>query len=252
MHKNYYNNWKDITKYYDKAKEASSSFIKTEQFKIISKYIQNKEYICELWCWEWSKLSTFQKGHKKLFWFDISKIAIEKAKIQYPNIKFILQDAENINWYNKFFDCTMSFFVCEHIENPKSYINNMINITKKWWLLVFRFPNYWSPLFPAPPTLYKKSSISKFLTIIKRLFSSNKNFYQNIQPIWEIYECDYDTTSEIYMKKFRNYLLNNNLKILYESSCRDNCPKWFLFKLYSPFKIFKYMWPQCFMILKKF
>lgn len=253
MHKSYYNDSKEIIKYYDEAKEASDSFKNTEQYKIISKYIQDKNKICELWCWEWSKLAVFQDEWRELYGFDISEVGIEKAKKQYPNINFIIQDAENIEWYAEFFDCTMSFFVLEHIEKPEIYIDNMINITKKWGLLVFRFPNYGSPLFPAPPTLYKKSAITKFLLIFRRLFSYSiqENFYKNIQPILWNYECDYDAVSEIYMGKFRKYLKNKNLKIIHESSCWENCPKWPLFKLYTPFKLYKYMWPQCFMILEK-
>lgn len=255
MHKSYYNNHSNMRNYYDKAKESSNDFRKTKQYKIISEYIKDKKLVCELWCWEWTKLSAFKKDWRELYGFDISKIWIEKAKEQYNDINFILQDAENIKWYDNYFDCTMSFFVLEHIENPETYISNMINITKKWWLLVFWFPNYWSPLFPAPPTLYKKSAISKFLLIFKRLFLRHiygKNFYRNIQPIQWNYECDYDAVSEIYMGKFREYLKNKNLKILHESSCRENCPKSLIFKLYLPFKYScNYMWPQCFMVLRK-
>lgn len=251
-HKVYYNDNPEMDIYYEKAKEASHEFKKSKWFWVISNFVKDKNTICELGCWEWTKLSTFRKKWRKLYGFDISKTAIEKWKKQYKDINFLLQDAEDIKWYNEFFDCTMSFFCLEHIEQPESYIKNMINLTKKWWIIVFLFPNYWSPLFPAPPTLYNKNIINKFFLIWKRLIFPQKNYYRIINPIIWNYECDYDAASEVYMKYFRRYLQNQWLKIVFESSCWDDLYAAIKFKLYLPFKYFcKFMWPYCFMVLQK-
>lgn len=257
MHKNYYNKNQNVKKYFDMSHEASMEFKKTEEFHIIHKYLKKWDSLCELWCGEGSKIASFEKEKLILTGIDISETAINKAKKQYPNVNFILQDVERDTIIEKY-DCTMSYFVLEHIQNPEKYIDKMISMTKSWWDLVLWFPNYWSPLFPSPPTLYKKNSLEKLIIIFKRIFKIffDKKYYNSVNPITEVYECDYDEVSEIYMWKFRKLLLNKWLKIKYESSCWHNIPKWIIFKLYLPFKylknnLFKYRWPQCFMILEK-
>ena len=256
-HKIYYNEDKNIDNYFKIAHKASTDFKATKEFFLINDFLEKWNTICELWCGEWSKIASFDSNKFELTWIDISEIAIKYAKKQYPKIDFIVHDVENVS-LKKQYDCTMSYFVLEHIQNPEKYIDKMISMTKSWWNLVLWFPNYWSPLFPSPPTLYKKNSLEKLIIIFKRIFKIffDKKYYNSVNPITEVYECDYDVVSEIYMWKFRKLLLNKWLKIKYESSCWHNMPKWVIFKLYLPFKylknnLFKYRWPQCFMILEK-
>lgn len=225
MHKEYYNTNENVDKYFNMAHEASVEFKKTKEFEMINKYLKRWNSICELWCWEGSKIASFDKKLFKLSGIDISETAIKKAKSQYKNIDFILKDIEKDQIEDEY-NCTMSYFVLEHIQNPEKYIDKMISITKKWWNLVLWFPNYWSPLFPSPPSLYDENSFKKLLIIFKRIinFFFEKKYYNNVNPITDVYECDYDVVSEIYMWKFRKLLKSKWLKIKHESSCRHNMP----------------------------
>lgn len=259
MKTDYYNS--NITeRYYDIAKNWNNDFLKSTEFDILSKYINSNFSICEFWCWEWSKVASFKELNKNLDlnWIDISEYWIKKSLEKNNDIKYIVWDITKTNFENNLFDITMSFFVYEHLNNPLLAFNEMYRTTKKWWYIFLWFPNYWSPLFPSPPTLYWKSVINKTVVIVKRLFWIKK-VYKNVLPITNIdFEPDFDTTAEINMSKFIKYINRNfNIEISEFSSKWENTDNGnILFKLYFPFKIFnksffKYWWPQCFLVIKK-
>jgi SAM-dependent methyltransferase len=256
---NFYNSNK-VIEYYNISETWNKSFQNTKEFIIMNKYIEKNFKICEFWAWEWGKIATFNniKNNLKLFWIDISEYGLKKASEKYKNIKFTIWDITNTKYKNEFFDITMSFFVYEHLDNPLLAFKEMYRITKNWGYIFLWFPNYWSPLFPSPPTLYKKNNIQKIWIILRRIFW-RKKIYKNVIPIIDDkFKADFDTMSEINMWKFTKYIKKNyNISIIEYSSNWDLTNTWNpLFKLYFPFKlfkssIFKYWWPQCFLIIKK-
>lgn len=259
MGKNYYNS--DVTKeYYEIAENGNNDFHLLTEFKHFSKYIKEGQKVCEFWCWEWSKIASFKELNKKLnlYWIDISEYWLEKATQKNKDIDYTLWDITQTPFSSDFFDITMSFFVYEHLNNPLLAFSEMYRTTKKWGHIFLWFPNYGSPLFPSPPSLYNKSMFQKIFLILKRLFSK-QNIYSNVIPITNVkFQTDFDTTAEINMWGLMSHIKKNfNIEIVQESSKWENTEWWnMLFKLYFPFKIFKksffkYYWPQCFLIIKK-
>lgn len=259
MDNNYYNS-NIMKEYFNIAKNTNYNFKLLKEYYIFSEYIKENDKICEFWSWEWSKIASFYDINKKLnlYWIDISEYWINESKKKYPYINYIVWDITKTNFKKNYFDITMSFFVYEHLQNPILAFQEMYRTTKKWWYIFLWFPNYWSPLFPSPPSLYNKSNIQKVYLILRRLLSK-KYIYKNVKPITEVkFEPDFDTISEINMWKFVEYIKNNFIiKIIKESSNWEDIKNWnILFKLYFPFKIFKYSffkywWPKCFLIIKK-
>jgi len=259
INQNYYNS--DVSeKYYDIAENTNAEFYTLNQFNIFAKYIQEWNKLCEFWSWEWTKIASFFKLNRKLdlYWIDISEYGVEKSKKSYPQINYLVQDITKTSFKNSFFDITMSFFVFEHLSNPLLAFDEMFRTTKKWGYIFLWFPNYWSPLFPSPPSLYWKSVFQKICLILKRIFSKLE-VYKNVSPIINVeFEPDFDTTAEIYMWKFiKSIQWKYNITILEEKSDWEDTEKWnILFKLYFPFKcfkntFFKYWWPKCFLIIRK-
>lgn len=259
MKDNFYNS--DIArKYYDIAEKTNGDFGTISEFDIFSKYVKNNDILCEFWSGEWSKIASFQTLNKNisLYWIDISEYGIKMALKKNSEIQYIVWDLTKTTFEDNYFNITMSFFVYEHLNNPIHAFKEMYRTTKKGWYMFLWFPNYGSPLFPSPPSLYAKNILQKILLICFRIFSK-KNIYVNVTPITEVeFQPDFDTTAEINMGKFIKYIHSNyNIEIIDESSKWENIENWnSLFKLYYPFKVFKktffkYWGPQCFLIIKK-
>lgn len=256
---NYYDS-EVANQYYEAAEDANENFQKMKEFNAFAGYVQRHNSICEFWCGEWGKIWAFLDLDKELSlnWIDISQYWIDKAKQKYENINFTIWNIAKTWFNNEFLDIAMSFFVFEHLQNPLIVFQEMFRVTKKGGHIFLWFPNYWSPLFPSPPSLYWKTVISKICLILKRIFRK-KDIYQNVTPITHVdFQPDFDTTAEIYMWKFVQHIKESyDISIVEESSKWENIENGnFLFKLYYPFKIFKrtifkYWWPQCFLIIKK-
>lgn len=259
MKDNFYNS--DVAKkYYDIAESTNNDFNLINEFRIFSKYIDKNQTLCEFWSWEWSKIASFKTLNKdlSLYWIDISEYWVDKSLKNNNDINYIVWDITKTIFENDFFDITMSFFVYEHLNNPILAFKEMYRTTKTWWYIFLWFPNYWSPLFPSPPSLYWKNIFKKILLILTRIFSKSE-IYKNVLPVTEVeFQPDFDTTAEINMWKLLKYIKENyKIEIIEESSKWENTENWNnLFKLYFPFKLFKdslfkYCWPQCFLVIKK-
>jgi 2-polyprenyl-3-methyl-5-hydroxy-6-metoxy-1,4-benzoquinol methylase len=160
MHKNKdFYNWDSAESYYLLASEANEAFSKTIEFTILQKYIASGASVIEFWCGDGSKIWVFPRDRDlKLFGIDISKTGIGLAKKKYPWVDFSVFDFGTMDAkYDRSFDIAMSFFVIEHVDDPEELIRAMKNSITKNWKIILWFPNYGSPFFPSPPTLYKKN-----------------------------------------------------------------------------------------------
>ncbi len=261
-HTEYYNS-KEAENYYQIASEGNGDFFNSSEYSQIVEYIHSWDHVCEFGCGEWSKIATFSNiDGVKLSGFDISQFAIEKARTQYPTVQFDVKDIAHTELSDGVFDLTLTCFVLEHVDDPRIVVDEMIRTTRKDGHIVLWFPNYGSPLFPSPPTLYRKSFLSKVCTIWKRILSawfSESPVYKNVDPILDAeFELDYDTIAEIHMWSLVTYLQKKWLTIEFASSRWENINTGSnpLFKFYAPFRLFKnslcrYWGPQCFIIIKK-
>jgi SAM-dependent methyltransferase len=261
-HIDYYNS-QEAENYYTVASDWNEGFLNSLEYKEISSYIHSWDSICEFWCGEGSKVAVFsEKKDTKLFGIDISKFAIQKAKEQYPMIDFQVMDIAHTHFADATFDLTLTCFVLEHVTDPRVIIDEMVRTTRKDWYIVLWFPNYGSPLFPSPPTLYGKSFFQKVCIIWIRILSTwftKTPVYKNVEPILDAeFQLDYDTISEIYMWSLMRHLREQWLKIEFASSRWENINSGSnpIFRFYLPFKLFKnwlckYWGPQCFVVIKR-
>ncbi len=243
--------------YYSAAEEANRIFTSTPEYSKIVSQISSDMNIIEFGCWEGSKIASFRSSGANLYWIDISKRWIEMAKENYPYVHFLTGDFSEADTFGMKFNVALSFFVIEHVDDPEHLIRSMINILAPGWKIILWFPNYGSPLFPSPPTLYKKSILEKMKCIFKRIITPPSQYFQSVLPIRHEYQSDFDTVSEIRMKLFLDCITKKyGLRVVYSDSGWWNLGTNPLFILYKPFRflsrfwLFSFVWPQCFCILE--
>ena len=71
--------------------------------------------------------------------YPLEEIAIDKAQIFYPHIKFICEDAETIK-HDKQYDLIINSQTLEHVDNPKIIIKNMMKLSKKNGVIFITVP----------------------------------------------------------------------------------------------------------------
>jgi ubiquinone/menaquinone biosynthesis C-methylase UbiE len=248
-------NGKVKNKYYKETSEGNKNFNKGSFFKEITQYLNKNDVLCEFGCGDGSKLKHFKKHVREVWGFDISKEAIRRAKKNIPEGNFFVSNSGKI-FKDKQFDVTICLYTLEHVEDPKKFIDEMINVTKKGGYIICLCPNFGSPLFPSPPELIDKNFIERVLLVLRRLKNYRSRYrnklYKNVKPILDKeWKPDYDTSSEVSLERVVK-LYKNNL-ILAKSFWHYRpflyLPFWIL--AFFRIKPIIYFGFNCFFILKK-
>src|SRR3989344_2849819 len=192
--------------------------------KILQKLALKANSILDLGCGEGTRLNLISTRKKVSIGVDISGTAIRMAKKNYPNIKFINADLENIPLENNSFDLVYSAFVLEHLINPVRVLSEAIRLTKIRRLLVLIAPNYGAPNRASPP--FKGNRVKKlifgfindFLIFFQR---ENKLKWNKVNPIATLdkYDIDWDTTIEPYVGNLLKFLKKKHMRIKYFTTC---------------------------------
>lgn len=89
-------------------------------------------------------LKEADKAGMETYGIDISKKAIEKAKLRSTNSKLIVGVAEKLPYKNNGFDVVVCLGSLEHFLNPKKSLQEMKRVLKKDGLVCIVLPNKWA------------------------------------------------------------------------------------------------------------
>lgn len=136
---------------------------------------------------------------------DLSEKALESARKNFPDIKFLRQSVDKLNFQPKYYDLILSFDTLEHFKNPLKVIESTQKILKDnghFFLAV--------PLEKQFPSLYWLMYSFGLLGKKKRLIGHINIF--NDRDITKLFEkCGYIQES----KSFGGYLIYSILDLLY-------------------------------------
>jgi len=107
--------------------------------KWLKKEISDKKLsICDLGCGMGEGVNLFKSyfNDSEITGVDFSNYAIEKARKKYPNVSF---DCVDITDFEKQYDVIVSSHTLEHFENPPKIFNKIINLAKKYFILIIPF-----------------------------------------------------------------------------------------------------------------
>jgi SAM-dependent methyltransferase len=77
----------------------------------------------------------------KVIGVDICPETVAWCKSHYPDITFLVQDVENLDFPDEFFDVVVSFETIEHIAGGMPWIEESWRVLKKGGLLIISSPN---------------------------------------------------------------------------------------------------------------
>ncbi|HEX6977269.1 MAG TPA: methyltransferase domain-containing protein [Patescibacteria group bacterium] len=187
---------------------------------ILKEYAKKAYTILDLGCGEGSRLNILCGKKQKGVGIDISPLAIKLAKKNYPYLKFLKSDLENIPLESSLFDFVYAAYVIEHLTSPEKVISEAIRVAKPGGKILFVSPNFGSPNRASPP--FKGSRIRK---LVRGFFNdfflkeSNLNWLR-VEPIAgkDKYESDWDTISEPYLGSLIRFMKSNGCKVLFKDS----------------------------------
>jgi len=94
-------------------------------------------------CGSKDEMAIFQ-NKKQVTGIDISKTAVESQKKRFPEMQFLVADAQDLPFDDKSFDCIVCSEVIEHLPNDEKFLNGVQRILKKSGILIITAPNWYS------------------------------------------------------------------------------------------------------------
>jgi len=243
--------------YYQIAHEASAQIGDHQGLQYLQQLAKSSKNILDIGCGEGTRLNTLLPKDIKGTGVDISKIAIKKAKEQYPRHRYIQTKGESLPFKDNSFDLVYTAFVLEHTENPEYFLKEAKRVLKPKGSLVILCPNYGAPNRRSPNSI--ETPIKKLISGIAKDFIPSKNLnWTKVTPKKSFKKIDDDTTQEPYLLSLIRFLKENKLKILKYSSLwekeeKTKNPRKLLFLILGKLNIFpfKYWGPQIFLSVTK-
>lgn len=178
--------------YYKWAHRSSLKFLKGE--------IEPNFKILDVACGTGNFLAEIQKEDKstKLFGIDISKNMISVAKKNYPNINFLIAEANNIPFENNFFDLITATDAFYYFPNKEKALKEFYNKLKfGHYLFIFyisndRLPKFilWQHKLISKIFLFNTEKHSEFLTpkeLTKLFLSTGFRIVKNEEKLMHRY-----------------------------------------------------------------
>lgn len=247
-------------KYYQISKEASSEIGNHPGLISIQRLANKSKNILDVGCGEGTRLNIFVGKNSVGTGVDINSYAINKAKKQYPCLRFALAVGKKLPLESNHFDFVYTAFVLEHTQNPEPFIKEIIRVTKDNGNIAILCPNYGAPNRRSPVSTQKP-----FLKLIYGFFGdlfctySGLNFLK-VTPKKVFRNIDDDTTCEPYLLNLLRFFKRiPGVEIKQSSSLWeiDDDAKSIhqkLFKFLGQKNIFpfKHWGPQLFVVINKF
>jgi len=133
-----------------------------------------------------SLLSSSFGGKIECIGVDISRTYVKKAKKRNPGADFMVCDAENLPFVERFFNIVLCSEVLEHLLNPVNALSELLRVTKDDLIISF----------PGHTYLYKM--LSKVGWMIRRVL--DKTFWLNVGHISEVSSELVESFAESYAK----------------------------------------------------
>ena len=140
---------KSVKKFYEKYHSDGidnpvADFMQKERCQILRNFLKNENgNILVVGCGSWQEMSIIN-DEAKATGIDISKVAVEKVKKQFPQFSLKVADATDLPFEDKEFDCVVCSEVIEHIENRDKAFSEINRVLKKGGTFVITTPNWWS------------------------------------------------------------------------------------------------------------
>jgi ubiquinone/menaquinone biosynthesis C-methylase UbiE len=115
-------------------------FVHRDRLDKIFAQVRGKK-ILDAGCGEGHLLKFLSKRKAEYFGIDITDVALEKARIRFPEGKFYKMDLTKLEFPDESFDCITCSEVLEHIYLYKDVLKELIRVLKKDGLLIITFPN---------------------------------------------------------------------------------------------------------------
>jgi len=114
---------------------------------------------------------------------DISPDLIEIARVDYPTLKFSVQDlSENLPFDRSHFDVAILNMVLHNIEDQKAAADNLASVLKPDGLLFVIMPN---PYYTFPVATWGKSFLGRFINQKPRMFlRPYAKFLRSVRDFW--------------------------------------------------------------------
>lgn len=210
--------------YYSVAHQASTDF-EHPSMQVLLKQVALATDILDLGCGEGTRLDGLLKhasSRAKAVGLDVSHVAIEKARQQYPKLSFRIGDVAQLPFSDHEFDLVYSAYVFEHLTDPEAVVKEARRVLKESGKLVIIAPNFGSPNRRSPNSTRGKLTklVSGLVDDFKLLFSARQSSlnWQTVVPQTDQYFIDADTTIEPYLLSLQKYCQTVGFKIDYVSS----------------------------------
>jgi SAM-dependent methyltransferase len=140
---------KSVKKFYEKYHSDGidnpvANFMQKERCWVLRNLLKSKNgNILVVGCGSWQEMSIIN-DKSKATGIDISRVAIEKVKKQFPQFSLRVADATNLPFKDKEFDCVICSEVIEHIENRGKALSEINRVLKKNGTFIVTTPNWWN------------------------------------------------------------------------------------------------------------
>jgi len=143
--KNYFRKKGTVANWWNPTKD-DYVHIYEEQINIIKNWIKNlKNYNClEVSCGKGRVTKQLSRSFRHYIATDISKEMLAIAKRDINNVKFKIEDAENLSFKSNSFDVVVCLEALVHYPRPENALNEFYRVLKKGGILIIDSDNVWS------------------------------------------------------------------------------------------------------------
>ena len=173
-----------LTEYYD-----FNGYVYKDFEQIVKSSINVESVVLEYGCGMNSYINDFAKVSQKRYAFDISDYAIEQNEIKYPQTKYQVSDAHQLDYEDNFFDVVFGTSILHHLMLDKA-IPELNRIIKPGGLLLFLEPmghNYFINKFrdktPDMRTEDEHPLLNSDLNFISQNFNISQTKYYCLIPL---------------------------------------------------------------------
>jgi len=142
------------------------------RYEIAKQFVKDKKVI-DIACGSgYGSFILAKAGAEKVIGADVDAKAVDNANKKYKNnnIKFVVDDAENIKQDDNAFDILVSFETIEHLQNPNKFLSEAKRVVKQDGLAIISTPNK-KVSKEKNPFHIKEFDYSEFKDIIKKYFN---------------------------------------------------------------------------------
>lgn len=178
----------------------------------INEYFKNKRSLKILDCASGSGYGTYYLAqnfkNSKVYGVDLSKKAVNIAKKFYKrkNIRYLIKDAQKLDFKQNYFDVVISFETIEHLKEPKLFLRNIKNILSKKGILIISTPNKFYTFHPE--FHFYEFSEKEFFELLQKYFKIKEKYYQFENYIARLYYTFLAFLFKIKFKEKFPYLFN--------------------------------------------